>query len=191
MKTSDTDFSMERLAWVTAYLAHFSSEKPAAVLAALGIRDAELSRAQRAHLAAMTAAMRDGNMDPSARFASELGLARGKLREQNPSLEDVRATYARDVGALPAAAKAADPDETVMMRAHLPNIVLPFQPAEAAAVPAPVKAAPVEPAPGAGETALAPMLDLSKVMALPFQPKPADASFDPDETMMAPKPKKP
>lgn len=191
MKTSDTDFTMERLAWVTAYLTHFASEAPAAVLGALGIRDAELSRAQRAHLSAMTKAMRDGNMEPSARFASELGLARTKLREQNPSLDDVRATYARDVGTLPTAATAADPEETVMMRAHLPSVILPFQPGEAPRVPAPARAAPVEPAPGAGETTLAPMLDLSKVMALPFQPKPADASLDPDETMMAPRPKKP
>jgi hypothetical protein len=191
MNTSDTDFTMERLAWVTAYLAHFAGETPVAVLAALGIRESELSRAQRAHLSTMTRATRDGNMEPSTRFASELSLARTKLREQNPSLDDVRATYARDVGTLPSAAQAADPDETVMMRAHLPNMVLPFQRGETAPVQPPAQAPPIEPAPGAGETVLAPILDLSKVLALPFQSKPAEASFDPDGTMMAPKPKKP
>jgi len=186
--------TMERFAWVTAYLAHFAKERPADVLEALGVSDAQFSRAQREHLGVITVAMRSGNAEPSSRFAAELGLAKAKLAEQNPSFDDVRATYGRkvDTAAAPSPSAPANPDETVMMRAYLPNVVLPFRQGEAPKPPPPaaVAAPPVRPVNDPDSTMIAdPRLNTGG--ALPFQAPPVAAGFDPDTTLPMPAPKKP
>ncbi len=191
--------SPERFAWIHAYLKHFTGTPPAAVLTALGVDDAAFSRAKREHLRAMSSALLAGDHGPSQRFASELALATAKLSEQKPTLEDVRATYGKQFEApiTPTTdqnvASLTNPDETVMMRAYLPNVVLPFQPS-AQALP------PVAPAPGPQPAARAPNdPDMTVIpspavrpaAALPFEPPAAPAAFDPDATLPIAPPKKP
>ncbi len=128
--------SLERLAWVSAYIQYFHEHAPSAVLRALGVEESAFERDNRAHVRRIARAMADDDPSLAGRFARELALAKATLREQRPSLDDVRATYGEGRGA-----PASDVDETAMLRAYLPEVVLPFNPEARPALP-PVQRAP-------------------------------------------------
>ncbi|NUP12478.1 MAG: hypothetical protein HOW73_41060 [Polyangiaceae bacterium] len=214
MTTSSNQRTMtvERFAWITAYIGYFEQERTPAVLEALGVAQQEFNAAAREHNRRMAEALVKGNSVAAKQFADELVIARMKLKEDKPTLEDVRAMYATKARQLEAAARAStpsappptaqskadalpNPDETVMMRAYLPNVVLPFQRGSEPKPPAPASPPSRTPDLEGGSTVLAPIPVLPKP-ALPFaSPPPAPPSqvkpgFESEDTLPVPPPPK-
>lgn len=183
---SNESLSLERYAWVTAYIQHFEPEPIQNVVAALGFAPGEYEREAAAHTRRMTERLSKRDHGTASQFARELALAKARLAEEKPTLDDVRATYSREA---PAKQAAVDVDQTAFIRAYVPDVILPFQ---QSAVPATPVAAAEESAPNSADTSgtLIMVSPFATKMAVPFDGAQAAPSAGEDRSPGAPPPKK-